>query len=93
MTLEQALAYLKPVDTNNGTISLRAPKAREAVAVIEAALLHVSGLPEPVPGHKPPPDRGWVLYGCVFKQGRMVEPGHWLPSGHPLLLREASHGL
>ena len=38
MTLEQALAYLKPADANNGTISLRAPKAREAVAVIAAEI-------------------------------------------------------
>ncbi|MGW9822247.1 hypothetical protein ACUXK4_004842 [Methylorubrum extorquens] len=36
--LEQALAYLKPHETNSGSVSLRAPKAREAVAVIETAL-------------------------------------------------------
>lgn len=35
MTLAEALAYLKPDPANNGTISLRAPKAREAVERIE----------------------------------------------------------
>lgn len=38
MSPAEAIAYLKPDPSNNGTISLRAPKAREAVAVIEAAL-------------------------------------------------------
>jgi hypothetical protein len=38
MTVEEALAYLKPDAANNGTISLRAPKAREAVATIEAEI-------------------------------------------------------
>lgn len=38
MTVEEALAYLKPDAASNGTISLRAPKAREAVAVIEAEM-------------------------------------------------------
>lgn len=38
MTLEQALAYLKPAETNNGTISLQAQKAREAVKVIASEI-------------------------------------------------------
>jgi ribosomal protein L17 len=40
--LADALAYLKPHETNGGTISLKASKAREAVAVIEAALQRVT---------------------------------------------------
>lgn len=38
MTLAEALAYLKPDPANKGTISLKAPKAREAVEAIETAL-------------------------------------------------------
>ncbi|TFZ55587.1 hypothetical protein E4V01_21940 [Methylorubrum sp. Q1] len=40
--LADALAYLKPHETNGGTISLKASKAREAVDVIEAALQRVT---------------------------------------------------
>lgn len=38
MTVEEALAYLKPDAASNGTISLRASKARRAVEIIAAEI-------------------------------------------------------
>ncbi|WP_455987547.1 hypothetical protein [Methylorubrum extorquens] len=44
MTVEEALAYLKPDAANNGTISLRASEAREAAGVLERELIRQNAI-------------------------------------------------
>lgn len=85
MTLAEAIAYLRPDPAAKGTISLQAPRAREAVKVIEAALLQAQRLPGPVPGYMCPPGPEYTLYGATIENRVITVPGCWLPPGHPLL--------
>ncbi|WP_232629104.1 hypothetical protein [Methylobacterium sp. Leaf118] len=76
-SLSDALAYLKPHEANNGTISLRAAKARHAVEVIEAeiAALRSKDREDGARPSEPPP--GLLMSMAIRYDHAIGMPGYY----------------